>query len=108
MRPELHYLLGRSLVELGRDGEALPALRRAVYLEPAAGLAHFLLAGVLARCGDPSAAAREYRAAASTLGLDPLEAAAPELGGRSPHELAALCRQLEGQLAGSPGPGSPR
>jgi cytochrome c-type biogenesis protein CcmH/NrfG len=106
MRPELHYLLGRSLVELGRDGEALPALRRAVYLEPAAGLAHFLLAGALARCGDASAAAREYRAAASTLGLDPLEATAPELGGRSPRELAALCLQLDGQLSGSTGPGS--
>lgn len=105
MRPELHYLLGRSLVEFGRDGEALPALRRAVYLEPAAGLAHFLLAGALARCGDASAAAREYRAAASTLGLDPLEATAPELGGRSPRELAALCLQLEGQLSGSTGPG---
>ncbi len=107
MRPELHYLLGRALVELGRDAEALPALRRATYLEPAAGLAHFLLAGALARCGDARAAAREYQAAASTLGLDLDEAGAPELGGRSARELAELCRQLEGQLSGSADPGNP-
>ena len=93
-----HYLLGRALVESGHDDQALPALRRAVYLAPHAGLAHFLLAGALARCGDPAAAAREYRAAAQTLGRDPDEAAAPELGGRSARELAALCAQLEGQL----------
>ena len=95
---DAHYLLGRALVESGHDDQALPALRRAVYLAPYAGLAHFLLAGALARCGDPSAAAREYRAAALTLGRDPDEAAAPELGGRSARELAALCAQLEGQL----------
>ena len=95
---DAHYLLGRALVESGLDDQALPALRRAVYLAPYSGLAHFLLAGVLARCGDPAAAAREYRAAALTLGRDPDEAAAPELGGRSPRELAALCAQLEGQL----------
>ena len=95
---DVHYLLGRALVEVGEDRQALPALRRAVYLAPYAGLAHFLLAGVLARCGDPGAAAREYRAAAQTLGQDPDAAASPELGGRSAHELAALCAQLEGQL----------
>lgn len=95
---DAHYLLGRALVESGHDDQALPALRRAVYLAPYAGLAHFLLAGALARCGDLSAASREYRAAAQTLGRDPDEAAAPELGGRSARELAALCAQLEGQL----------
>lgn len=98
MRAEWHYLLGRALTELGRDAEALPALRRAVYLSPDGGLAHFLLAGALARDGDRTAAAREYWAAAQTLGLDPAEASAPELGGRSVSELAMLCAQLEGQL----------
>jgi len=95
---DAHYLFGRALVEAGQDDQALPALRRAVYLAPEAGLAHFLLAGVLARCGDPAAAAREYRAAAQTLGRDPEQACAPELGGRSARELAALSAQLEGQL----------
>ena len=98
LRADLHYLLGRALTELSRDAEALPALRRAVYLSPDSGLAHFLLAGALARDGDRTAAAREYWAAAQTLGRDPAEASAPELGGRSVKELALLCAQLEGQL----------
>ena len=95
---EVHYLLGRTLVEAGDDRQALPALRRAVYLAPDAGLAHFLLAGALARSGDPAAAAREYRAAATTLVRDPAAVDSPELGGRSVRELASLCAQLEGQL----------
>lgn len=95
----LHYLLGKALLDLGQDDEALQALRRAVYLDPDAGLAHFLLAGGLARSGDLAAAAREYRAAAATLGRSPADATAPELGGRSVRELAALCAQVEGQLS---------
>ncbi len=99
LEAQLHYLLGRALVDLGQDDEALPALRRAVYLDPDAGLAHFLLAGGLARSGDLAAAAREYRAAAATLGRSPDDATAPELGGRSVRELAAMCAQVEGQLS---------
>jgi chemotaxis protein methyltransferase CheR len=98
LRAEVHYLLGLALVDQGRDDEALPALRRAVYLDPEAGLAHFLLAGALARCGDRSAAAREYRAAAQSLSRG-MDVDAPELGGRSARELASLCAQLEGQLS---------
>jgi hypothetical protein len=62
-------------------------------------LAHFLLAGALARSGDVAAAAREYRAAADTLGRSVADADAPELGGRSAQELAALCAQLASQLS---------
>jgi chemotaxis protein methyltransferase CheR len=93
-----HYLRGLALVNAGQDGAALVDLRKAVYLDPAGGLGHFLLAGVLQRLGDPSAAAREYAAAADTLGGRPDDSAAVELGGRSVQELAALCRQLERQL----------
>ena len=99
LRAEVHYLLGLALVDQALDVEALPPLRRAVYLDPDNGLAHFLLAGALARCGDRAAAAREYRAAAQTLTRDGQDSTAPELGGRSARELAALCAQLEGQLA---------
>ena len=98
LRADLHYLLGRALLDLGRGAEALPALRSAVYLEPEAGLAHFLLAGALHRTGDPVAASREYRAAARTLGRQPGDATADELGGRSVRELAALCAQLASRL----------
>lgn len=98
LNPSGHYLRGLALVSCGRDDAALVDLRKAAYLDPDHGLAHFLLAGTLARLGHPAAAAREYRAAADTLGARPEEATAPELGGRSVRELAALCRQLEERL----------
>jgi chemotaxis protein methyltransferase CheR len=91
---QAHYLHGVALTNLGQDAQALVALRKAVYLDPQHGLAHFLLGGALARHGEPMAAARSYRAAASTLGRRPLDGVADELGGRSVAELAALCTQL--------------
>ena len=87
-----HYLSGLALVSLGKDLDALVALRKAVYLDPSSGLAHFLLAGALGRTGDPAAARREYAAAAAT--LSSREATAAELGGRDLRELVALCRRL--------------
>ena len=92
------YLRGLAQVSAGRDAQAVVDLRKAVYLEPAAGLSHFLLAGVLTRLGDAPAGAREYRAAAELLGRRPGDAGAPELGGRSVRDLVALCRQLAGAV----------
>ncbi len=92
---EAFYLRGLALLDAGRDEDALVDLRKAVYLDPEMGFAHFLLAGVLDRLGDAAAAAREYAAAADTLGLQPGDATAQELGGRSVRELAQLCRELE-------------
>ena len=94
LRGEAYYLQGVALTNLGRDAEALVVLRKAVYLDPQDGFAHFLLGGALERCGEPVAAARSYRAAAVTLGTRPLDSVAPELGGRSVAELAVLCQQL--------------
>jgi Flp pilus assembly protein TadD len=93
LRGRAHYLHGLALTSLGRDPEALVVLRKAVYLAPDDGFAHFLLAGALERLGEPVAAVRSYRAAAGTLGARPLDAVATELGGRSVAELAALCTQ---------------
>jgi chemotaxis protein methyltransferase CheR len=100
LRPELHYLHGLALVEGGHDTDAVPALRRAAYLDPDAGLPHFVLAGTLSRLGHDAAAAGEYRAAATRLGQRPAERTAPELGGRRVSELAQLCDTLAGQLSG--------
>jgi chemotaxis protein methyltransferase CheR len=91
LRQEAHYLHGLALTNMGRDADALVVLRKAVYLAPDDGFAHFLLAGALERLAEPVAAVRSYRAAASTLGARPLDAVAPELGGRSVAELAAVC-----------------
>jgi chemotaxis protein methyltransferase CheR len=94
LRGEAHYLHGLALGNLGRDAEALVVLRKAVYLDPSDGFAHFLLGGALERLGEHVAASRSYRAAAATLGERPGDAVAPELGGRSVRELAAVCEQL--------------
>jgi chemotaxis protein methyltransferase CheR len=105
LRQQAHYLHGLALTNLGRDADALVVLRKAVYLAPDDGYAHFLLAGALERLEEPVAAARSYRAAAGTLGARPLDAVATELGGRSVAELAALCAQqavrLESAIPGS-------
>jgi chemotaxis protein methyltransferase CheR len=102
LRAEAHYLHGVALTNLGRHAEALVVLRRAVYLDPHDGFAHFLLGGALERCGERVAAARCYRAAAQTLGTRPLDSVAPELGGRSVAELAVLCQQLARRAEGAP------
>lgn len=95
---EPFYLRGQAFVDAGRDADALIDLRKAVYLNPLLGFAHFLLAGALDRLGHADAAAREYTAAADTLGVGAEDASAPELGGRSVRELAGLCRQLGQRL----------
>jgi chemotaxis protein methyltransferase CheR len=94
LRAEAHYLHGLALGNLGRDADALVVLRKAVYLAPDDGFAHFLLGGALERLGEHVAASRSYRAAAATLGERPGDAVAPELGGRSVAELASVCEQL--------------
>jgi chemotaxis signal transduction protein len=94
LRTEAHYLQGLALSNLGRDAEALVALRKAIYLDPQHGFAHFLLAGALDRQGERIAAARSYQAAADTLGSRPADSVATELGGRRVAELAALCARL--------------
>jgi chemotaxis protein methyltransferase CheR len=94
LRADAHYLQGVALTNLGRDAEALVALRKAVYLDPQQGFAHFLLAGALERSGEPRAAARSYRAASALLGRRSADTVAVELGGRSVAELAALCATL--------------
>jgi chemotaxis protein methyltransferase CheR len=91
---QAHYLQGVALTSLGRDVDALVVLRKAIYLDSAHGFANFLLGCALERLGEPVAAARAYRAAAGTLGGRPMDGVAPELGGRSVAELAALCFEL--------------
>jgi chemotaxis protein methyltransferase CheR len=91
---EAYVVEGQARATVGDDAGALVALRKAVYLSPRAGHARFLLAGALARCAEPAAAAREYRAAATTL---PGTAAADLqtlLDGCDVNELVTVCRRL--------------
>jgi chemotaxis protein methyltransferase CheR len=97
LRADAHYLHGLALANLGRDADALVQLRKAVYVDPLAGFAHFLLAGMQARLGDAGGAARSYKAAAETLGRNTDEHVVAELGGRSLGELVDMCWQLAGE-----------
>jgi Flp pilus assembly protein TadD len=92
-----HYLRGLALATAGADAEAVVSLRKALYLDPGDGLAHFVLAGALARLRQGSAAARAYRAAAHALGARPPRESVDELGGRRAEELAALSLRLAAQ-----------
>jgi chemotaxis protein methyltransferase CheR len=105
---QLHYLHGLALVEIGEDAQALIALRRAAYLDPASGFAQFLLAVVLGRLGHGAEAARAYGAAAQALARRVPHERATELGGRRVEDLAAMCQQLaRGPLTTSASPPSP-
>ncbi len=95
---------GHALITLNRDSEALVPLRKAAYLNPDAGDAHFLLAGAQDRLGYASAAAREYRLAAQTLRQVTPEALGDILDGRGVDELVALCEHLARRSARGDGP----
>jgi chemotaxis protein methyltransferase CheR len=108
--PTAYVALGQARTALGQDAGAVDPLRKAVYLDPAAGHAHFLLAGALSRLGQHQAAAVSYRAAAQTLAKAPPSAVAGLLDGREIAELTALCRVLAEQAervatAGTAAPG---
>jgi len=91
---DAYVLGGQARSTLGDDVGALDLLRKAVYLEPSAGHAHFLLAGALSRLGQAGPAARSFRAAAASLPLVSPEQVRFLLDGREVGELVELCDRL--------------
>ncbi len=91
---DAYVVLGSALGTLGRDGDALGPLRKAVYLDPDAGHAHFMLASSLARLGQHGAAAVSYRAAAGSLATVEPASLVTMLDGRDVAELVELCQRL--------------
>jgi chemotaxis protein methyltransferase CheR len=87
-----HCLQGRALADLGRDVDAVPALRAAVYAEPTCGAAHFLLAVVLERLGQSRTSSSTYALAGDVLTRYGDPGGLAGLEGRDVAELAALCR----------------
>jgi chemotaxis protein methyltransferase CheR len=94
LNAEGYVVLGHALSTLGRDGDALAPLRKAVYLDPDAGHAHFMLASSLARLGQHGSAAISYRAAAASLDLVDPGSVAAMLDGRDVADLVQLCQRL--------------
>jgi chemotaxis protein methyltransferase CheR len=91
---QAYVVEGRARATVGDDEGSLVALRKAVYLAPRAGHARFLLASALARCGEHSASAREYRAAAGVLPDTAMEDLDDLLDGCDVEQLVVLCRRL--------------
>jgi chemotaxis protein methyltransferase CheR len=97
---EAYVVCGQAHATLGRDGDALGPLGRAVYLDARAGHAWFLLAGSLGRTGDRAGASRAYRAAAEALPCAPPEAVHGLLDGTPVEQLVQLCHRLADDLQG--------
>jgi chemotaxis protein methyltransferase CheR len=93
---ELGYLHGVLLLELGREEEAVRALRRVVYLDRTLAVAHFTLGAALRRRGDRAGARRAYRNARDLCRADPPDRPLPLADGETAGWLAAAA---EGQLA---------
>jgi chemotaxis protein methyltransferase CheR len=96
---EGYIVQGRAMANIGDDDGAIAALRKAVFLDPRAAHAHFLLATTLSRVGDPAGAALSFASAAETLpGASP-ETLSELLDGRAVSDLVDLCRQLAAAVA---------
>lgn len=91
---EAYVVQGRAAANLGNDLLAVAALRKAIFLDPLAGHAHFLLATTLSRMGDLSGAASSFGAAADTLPSATPERLGELLDGRAVSDLVDLCRRL--------------
>jgi len=91
---DAYVLRARALTNLGDDANGQVALRRAIFLDPYAGHAHFLLGSSLLRTGDNVAAATAFMAAADSLPRVSKQAIDDLLDGRKVAELVELCRQL--------------
>jgi len=99
---EAYLLLGHARLNKGDNVGAVEPLQRAVYLDPLAGHAHFLLAVALSSIGRTRQAAPSYRAAANTLPGVPQETVRRMLDGRRMQELVQLCRRLAEEAEGAP------
>jgi Flp pilus assembly protein TadD len=99
-----YIIEGRALSNQGDDDGAIAALRKAVFLDPTAAHAHFLLATTLARVGDPGGASLSFASAAETLPKASSETLSELLDGRAVSDLVDLCRQLAVSLQSDPEP----
>jgi chemotaxis protein methyltransferase CheR len=85
---ELHYLHAVHLMALGRDDEAVRALRRVVYLDRGLAVGHFTLGAVLGRRGDRAGARRAYRNARELCAARPADEIVPLSDGERAGRLA--------------------
>jgi chemotaxis protein methyltransferase CheR len=85
---ELHYLHAILLGSLGRNDEAVRAVRRVLYLDRSLAVGHFTLGSLLARSGDLTGARRAYRNAHDICRIRPADEETPLSDGESAGRLA--------------------
>jgi chemotaxis protein methyltransferase CheR len=90
--PELHYLHGTLLLALGRDAEAVRAVRRALYLDRSLAAAHCVLGSLLERYGDEEGARRAFRNALELCAARPANEEVPLADGERAGRLAEAAR----------------
>jgi chemotaxis protein methyltransferase CheR len=95
---ELHYLHAALLLELGRDDEAVQAVRRVIYLDRSLAVGHFTLGALLRGRGDLAGARRAYRNARDLCAARPPEETVPLGDGEPAGRLAAAAAAELGTL----------
>jgi chemotaxis protein methyltransferase CheR len=103
---ELHYLHAVLLLALGRDDEAIGAVRRTLYLNRGLAAAHLTLAAILERRGDRRGAARACRNARDLCLARPADEEAALADGARAGELAAAAAARLERLEGPAGTGA--
>jgi chemotaxis protein methyltransferase CheR len=89
---ELVYLHGVLLLQTGRAGDAVAALRRALYLDRNLVVAHLMLADALQRTADAAGARRSLRNTESLLSALSSDAAVPASDGEAAGRMLELVR----------------
>ncbi|MCK9363791.1 MAG: tetratricopeptide repeat protein [Syntrophales bacterium] len=88
--PEMHYLRAAILQELNEHGEAIAALKRALYLDPKFVPAHFAIGNLMLRQGNARAAKKSFENVLALLSACRAEDILPELEGLT----AGRCREI--------------
>ncbi|HEY5119417.1 MAG TPA: CheR family methyltransferase [Anaerolineales bacterium] len=88
--PEMHYLRAIILQELNEHGEAISALKRALYLDPNFVPAHFAIGNLMLRRGNARAAKKSFENVLALLSACRAEDILPEFEGLT----AGRCREI--------------
>ncbi|SMP72709.1 MCP methyltransferase, CheR-type [Desulfonatronum zhilinae] len=92
--PQVLYLQGMILQEMGRDKDARQPLKRLLYLDPDCIAAHAALAGIALREHDSGQAERYFNNVLDLLADLPRDAPIPEMGGLSAGRLMETIHML--------------
>ncbi|MHB1038433.1 MAG: CheR family methyltransferase [Pirellulales bacterium] len=100
--PGFYHLLATIVEEQNRPTDAVAALKRALYLDPAFVLAHFALGNIALRKDGPKHAARHFQNAASLLARMPRDEVVPESEGVTAGRLLEIIETMTAKEVSAP------